>query len=82
MVLTISVRVTGGMYFDRRKKVERTLEISGTETLERLTAVILSSLELDFDHLYESKIPGTVYEGAPYGSAAARCRVKLNSLGL
>lgn len=42
MVLTISVKVTGGMYFDRRRKVERTLEISGTETLERLTAVILS----------------------------------------
>ena len=82
MVLTISVKVTGGMYFDRRRKVERTLEISGTETLERLTAVILSSLEFDFDHLYEYAIHGTVYEGAPYGSAEERCRVKLNSLGL
>ena len=82
MVLTISVKVTGGMYFDRRRKVERTLEISETETLERLTAVILSSLEFDFDHLYEYAIHGTVYEGAPYGSADERCRVKLNSLGL
>ena len=75
------VRVVGGAHLGR-KKVERTLAVPDTKTLENLCVCILSSLEFEIDHLYEFSIDGRRYEGAPMPGRHSGCRTKLKQLGL
>ena len=63
------------------EKVERTLEVPGSLTLERLCAEILTSIDFEFDHFYMFEILGRTYDGAPpYATSREHCRVKLDAL--
>ena len=82
MIYRLRIAMTDGIFW-RGNAVQRVIEIAGSRTLEDLCVVLLESLNFDFDHLYEFRINGTSYEGAPpYAPSGNRCRVKLQSLGL
>ena len=82
MVLRLKVTLKSGMYMPA-EKVERTLEVPGSLTLERLCAEILTSIDFEFDHFYMFEILGRTYDGAPpYAPSREHCRVKLAALEL
>ena len=81
MIYQLDITLTGNPHDNN--KVQREIEIAGSSTLEDLVAVLLESMDFDFDHLYEFIINGNFYEGAPvYAPSRERCRTKILSLGL
>lgn len=83
MQYIIYVRMTGGAYYHKAYRIERLFAVPGSDTLADLCRYILNSLDFEFDHLYEFRIHGQVFQGAPFmAESEPEVGKKLNSLGL